>query len=76
MARKRPPRDAERKTRIVLVDDHPLFREGVTGLINLQPDMEVCGKAEEMGEALKAILDLAPDLAIVDISLGRGNGSR
>jgi len=74
MAKKRPSRDAKRKTRIVLVDDHPLFREGVTGLIDLQPDMEVCGEAEEMSEALRLILDLAPDLAIVDISLGRGNG--
>ena len=74
MARNRPARDAERKTRILLVDDHPLFREGVTSLIDLQPDMEVCGKAEEMSEALKAILDLVPDLAIVDISLGKGNG--
>jgi DNA-binding NarL/FixJ family response regulator len=54
--------------RIFLVDDHPLVREWLTNLINQQTDLAVCGEAETGPEALRAILDLKPDVAIVDIS--------
>lgn len=62
------------KARIFLVDDHPLMRQGVAQLINTQPDMEVCGEAEDASSALKGIAATMPDAAIVDISLRGANG--
>src|ERR1043166_704685 len=64
----------ETKIRVFLVDDHPLVRESLTSLINQQDDMEVCGDAEDMGHGLKLIGSLAPDVAIVDISLKESSG--
>jgi DNA-binding NarL/FixJ family response regulator len=58
------------KIKILLVDDHPLVREGVANLILQQPDMEVCGEAQ----ALQLIGNLQPDVAVVDISLENGSG--
>lgn len=64
---------ADRK-RILLVDDHPIVREGLAQLINQSADLIVCGEAGETREALEALGRLAPDLAIVDISLRGGDG--
>ncbi len=60
------------KTRIYIVDDHALIRRGLISLINGEPDMEVCGQAEDASTALQEIIKLQPDLLTVDISL-RGN---
>ena len=73
MAKSRP-RGGKRKIRVVLVDDHPIFRDGARSLINLQPDMEVCAEADGADKGMWAIFDVKPDLAIIDISLGDGNG--
>jgi DNA-binding NarL/FixJ family response regulator len=62
------------KTRILLVDDHPLVREWLTNLINQQPDMVVCGEAEDVPHALSAVEGAHPDLAVVDLSLKGGAG--
>jgi DNA-binding NarL/FixJ family response regulator len=62
------------KTRILLVDDHPILVEGLTISINNQPDMEVCGSASNAREALQAVAMLKPDLAVVDISLAGSHG--
>lgn len=62
------------KTRIFIVDDHPLLRKGLGELINQQLDMIICGEAEDAPEALKAICQIRPDLVIVDISLKSQNG--
>jgi DNA-binding NarL/FixJ family response regulator len=62
------------KTRIFIVDDHPLLRKGLGELINQQLDMIICGEAEDAPEALKAICQIHPDLVIVDISLKSQNG--
>ncbi len=62
------------KRRVFLVDDHPLVREWLTNLINQQPDLEVCGEAEEAPKALQAIEALQPDVAVVDITLASGSG--
>jgi len=61
-------------TRVLIVDDHPLVRESLTTLIHQQPDLSVCGEAGSQSEALSAIEQTRPDLAIIDISLGRGSG--
>ena len=60
--------------RILIVDDHPLIREGVAALVSRQSDMEVCGEAADVSEALAQIALLKPDLVILDISLKAGTG--
>lgn len=64
----KPPR----KHRLFLVDDHPVTREGLTRLINLEPDLEVCGQAGTAARALAMLDSAKPDLAIVDVSLAAG----
>jgi DNA-binding NarL/FixJ family response regulator len=62
------------KHKIFLVDDHPLVREWLTNLINEQPDLAVCGEAESGPQALQAIEQIKPDVAIVDIALRDSSG--
>ena len=62
------------KTKIFLVDDHPLVREWLTNLINEEPDFEICGQAGSSREALALIGALLPRIIIVDISLEGGSG--
>ena len=62
------------KSKIFIVDDHPLVRESLTNLIDQTPDLTVCGEAESPHGALQAIARTAPDLAIIDLSLGNGSG--
>ena len=57
------------RTRLVLADDHDLFREGLAGLINAQPDLEVVGQASDGLEALTLARDLHPDLIAMDINM-------
>ncbi len=61
-------------TRILIVDDHPLVRSGFAQLIGDCPDLEVCGEAGNMSEALQQIEASNPDLAIIDLSLAGGSG--
>jgi DNA-binding NarL/FixJ family response regulator len=63
-----------RKTRVFLVDDHPLVREWLTNMINQQPDLVVCGEADGAPQALEAIGGARPQVAIVDLSLKSGSG--
>ena len=60
--------------RILIVDDHPLVRTGLAQLIGDCPDLEVCGEAADMAEALRRVDQLQPDLAIIDLSLAGGSG--
>jgi DNA-binding NarL/FixJ family response regulator len=60
--------------RILIVDDHPLVRSGFAQLISDCPDLEVCGEASDMAEALRLIDSDCPDLAIIDLSLAGGSG--
>lgn len=60
--------------RILIVDDHPLVRAGFAQLIGDCPDLEVCGEAANMAEALRLIDNDCPDLAIIDLSLAGGSG--
>lgn len=59
---------------VLIVDDHPLVREGVKALLTSQPDMEVCGEAESATQALALLEATAPDVAVVDLSLREGSG--
>jgi len=62
------------RRRIFLVDDHPLVREWLASMVALEPDLEVCGQAEEAATALAAVPQARPDLMVVDLSLPRGSG--
>lgn len=57
------------KIRVLLVDDHILFREGLAGLISSQPDMEIVGEAGDGLEAVVKALELKPDLILMDIQM-------
>jgi DNA-binding NarL/FixJ family response regulator len=74
-ARKQPkaPKVAAR-IKILIVDDHPLMREGLRNTINHEPDLVVCGEAETAHQALDAVKKLSPALALVDVSLPGKSG--
>ena len=65
---------SEEKTRVVLVEDHAIFREQLTELINRQPDMAVCGEADNVAEALQQVESTHPDIVVVDITLKGRSG--
>jgi DNA-binding NarL/FixJ family response regulator len=72
-----PPKKLEnsgaKSPRIFIVDDHPVFREGLSKVIGQEPDLEVCGEADTAAEAFSKIDALAPDLVMTDIGLpGKG----
>jgi DNA-binding NarL/FixJ family response regulator len=70
-----PPPDAScRKIRVLVVDDHPIVRQGLSQLINQEPDLMVCGQAEDARTALDAIDPSQPDILIVDVSLDGPDG--
>ena len=60
--------------KVLLVDDHPILRQGLTQLINASTDLVVCGEASTAREALDLLETLNPDIVIVDISLEDRNG--
>jgi DNA-binding NarL/FixJ family response regulator len=60
--------------KVFVVDDHPIIRRGLTLLINQESDLTVCGEAEEMHSALRAIDACHPDILVVDISLNGPDG--
>jgi len=60
--------------RILIVDDHASVREGLSLLLSREPALEICGDAGDSATALKLISELAPTLAIVDISIGDESG--
>lgn len=57
------------KSRVLIVDDHPILRHGIGQLLNREPDLEVCAEAGDRDEALAALTRERVDLAVVDISL-------
>lgn len=74
MAKLLKSKPAGRQHRIFLVDDHPVFRDGLAKLINAEPDLTVCGEAGDARQALKSIRKLKPALAVVDLSLPGKSG--
>lgn len=62
------------RKQILIVDDHPLVREGVAGLLSAQADLEVCGEASGVTEAIELAEAKKPDVVIIDLTLKDGNG--
>src|ERR1017187_1792709 len=60
--------------KVFIVEDHPVFREGLVQIINSEGNMIVCGEAEDAEQALEAITRLKPDLVLVDITLPGKSG--
>ncbi len=69
-----PPRHAGAARRVLIVDDHPIVRQGLRRMIDPESDLVVCGEAQSEREARAAIRELDPDVVIVDISLVQGDG--
>ena len=67
------PAGPARRT-LLVVDDHPILRRGLTALIDSEPDLAVCGAVGTRAAALEAIRKSQPDLAIVDLALGDEDG--
>ena len=61
-------------SRVFVVDDHPLVREGLANLINAQDDLIVCGEAEDSAQAIAGMVKTQPDVALIDISLPNESG--
>jgi DNA-binding NarL/FixJ family response regulator len=64
----------KKRARVLVVDDHPAVRQALAVRIGRQGDLEVCGEAADMSEALRLAADTRPDVAVVDISLKASNG--
>jgi DNA-binding NarL/FixJ family response regulator len=60
--------------RILIVDDHPIVRQGLKLMINAEPDLTISGEAQNEQEARDLVRELTPDAVIVDLSLGTGDG--
>jgi DNA-binding NarL/FixJ family response regulator len=60
--------------RVLIVDDHPIVRQGIKLMINSQPDLNVCGEAHSEQDARRLVRELQPDALVVDLSLGQGDG--
>lgn len=66
--------DSQRPATILIVDDHPMVRDGLTMRISTQSDLKVCGEAATEEEALAQVQSHNPDLLIIDLSLKSGHG--
>jgi DNA-binding NarL/FixJ family response regulator len=66
--------NSKKRARVLIVDDHPAVREALAMRIARQSDLEVCGEAADLSEALRLVADSQPDVAVIDISLKTGCG--
>lgn len=69
-----PKTAAPAKKSILIVDDHPVFRAGLTALVNLEADLAIAGEAHDAVQAMSAIESLRPDLVLMDMSLPGKSG--
>ena len=74
MPTKAAPKKQTNLTKVLIIDDHPVVREGLAMLIDRQPDLQVCGEASDVTEGLEQTAATKPDVAVVDIGLKNGDG--
>jgi len=74
MAVKKVKKAKDNKRKILIVDDHPMIREGLARLVEDEDDLMICGQAEDAYEAMKVISETKPDVVVVDIALKNSNG--
>ncbi|MFO1502326.1 MAG: response regulator transcription factor [Steroidobacteraceae bacterium] len=63
-----------RQRRVLILDDHPIVRQGIKLMVNAEPDMTIVGEAQTELEARRLVRELLPDAVIVDLSLAQGDG--
>jgi DNA-binding NarL/FixJ family response regulator len=68
------PELINKTVKILIVDDHPIVREGLAARLARQPDFEVCGEAEDVVDAIEKVKSTRPHIVIVDLSLKSGQG--
>jgi len=68
------PTEKAGKRRVLIIDDHAVLREGLALVINVQPDLLVCGEAANVAGGLQAVALTQPDIALIDLSLTGGSG--
>jgi DNA-binding NarL/FixJ family response regulator len=68
------PENKKQAYKVFIVDDHPVMREGLSELVNHEKDLTVCCEAGDIPDALQAITDCKPNIAIVDLALKRNSG--
>ena len=71
---KQRTKNGDNKSKVLIVDDHPIVRQGLSELINHEKDLSVCAQAEDATQAMGAIKSVKPDVAVVDISLKEKSG--
>ncbi|MGB0582393.1 MAG: response regulator [Limisphaerales bacterium] len=64
----------DKKTQVFIADDHPFLRLGIKSMIDATPDMHCCGEAESVNGTLSGIEETQPDLLLLDLCLGDGDG--
>src|ERR1700733_5245522 len=64
----------DRKIRVLIADDHPMLREGVAAVIQLQSDMELVGEAEDGAAVIECFRRLQPDVTLMDLQMPNMNG--
>ena len=74
MTMKESPSTAEMRSRVLVVDDHPMTRYGIVRLIEQEPDLVVCGEAENASRALAAVKALKPQVVLADLTMPGGEG--
>ena len=74
MTMKKSPSTAEMRSRVLIVDDHPMMRYGIVRLIEQEPDLVVCGEAENASRALAAVRALKPQVILADLTMPGGEG--
>jgi DNA-binding NarL/FixJ family response regulator len=76
MAMKKDEKQTENKTKVLIVDDHPIVRQGISRIVNSQPDMVVCAEAFDMNSTMQAVEQTSPNVIVMDISLKDVDGLR
>jgi DNA-binding NarL/FixJ family response regulator len=72
--KRRAANNRDGRARVLLVDDHPIVREGLARVIDQEADLVVCGTAVNSHEALQAVVASSPDIAVIDVSLDGSHG--